>query len=254
MSMRTSPVALGNTPTRANTTNRETRQPSPLFLRLLNIYNMVSNLWGTIKAFVSDRSTNKPTEKTPPNYERLIRRASQRHDHLQCHRKWPITKENHPNQFYQQRVFTPEDDRKMWKTLLLPTCESKEEKEKREREEESKYLIDLITEMPLQSTPCSEDDQVKDDEHVQLDEHVEIEEHVQKEDEDKKDEEEKKEDLHVWSVEVEAELALIDWDALGLLDGQDKAVEKGQDGQNHPHASTVEVVLAIIDCEVPGLH
>ncbi|KXH59499.1 hypothetical protein CSAL01_13521 [Colletotrichum salicis] len=193
---------------------------------------MASNLWGTIKAFISERSTNKPTEKTSPNYEKLIRRASERHDHLQCHRKRPTTKENHPNQYYQQRVFTPEDDRKMWKTLLLPTRESKEEKEKREREEESKYLIDLITQMPVQSKSCSEDEPVKD-EHVQIEELVQIEKHVQVEEHVQAEENIQ---IETHDPTVEEMLASIDWDALGLLDSHDKAVEEDQDGQDDPPA------------------
>ncbi|KAK1704294.1 hypothetical protein CaCOL14_005058 [Colletotrichum acutatum] len=217
----------------SNITNTDTppdREPSPLFLKLLGIYIMASNLWVATKAFVSNRGIwrSEPKVERHPNYEKLMDLA-QRHEYLQCHRRRKIVKENHHGDYFQQRVSTPEDDRKMWKTLLLPTIESKEEKEEREREEESKYLVDLIVQMPILSTPCGEAEKIKDyeqpkdkeqakvDEQVEADEQPEENEHAEEYDGGKEDEQAKHNeqvDPDAWTVD--GVLASIDYEALGL--------------------------------------
>ncbi|KAK1490375.1 hypothetical protein CTAM01_10664 [Colletotrichum tamarilloi] len=222
MSTSSSPLALGasvDTPanTATNTDAPADREPSPLFLKLLGIYIMASNLWMAIKAFLSGRGIWKPQPAVErhPNYEKLMDLA-QRHEYLQCHRQRKIAKENHHGDYFQHRVFTPEDDRKMWKTLLLPTIESKEEKEKREREEESKSLVDLIVQIPVLDRPCTGDERAKADEQVEADGRPEVNEQVEEHEQDKEDEQAKPDELdpHDWTVE--GVLATVDYEALGL--------------------------------------
>ncbi|KAG7052156.1 hypothetical protein JMJ77_0002764 [Colletotrichum scovillei] len=226
MSTSSSPLALDpSAPVPANTTaDTDTdREPSPLFLKLLKIYIMVSNLWMAIRAFLSNRGIwkPKPVVERHPNYEKLMDLA-QRHEYLQCHKKRKIATENHHGDYFQQRVFTPEDDRKMWKTLLLPTIESKEEKEREEREEESKYLVDLIVQMPVLDRPCIVDEQAKADVQVEADEQVEADrwpqdnEQAEEHEQGKEDEQAKPDEIdsHDWTVE--GVLATVDYEALGL--------------------------------------
>lgn len=178
---------------------------------------MVTNLWMAIRAFLSNRGIWKPEPvvERHPNYEKLMDLA-QRHEYLQCHRKRRIAKENHHGDYFQQRVFTPEDDRKMWTTLLLPTIESKEEEEEREREEESNHLVDLIVQMPVLDRPCTGDERAKADEQVEADGRPEVNEQVEEHKQDKEDEQAEPDELdpHDWTGE--GVLATVDYEALGL--------------------------------------
>ncbi|KAJ3941498.1 uncharacterized protein N0V96_008208 [Colletotrichum fioriniae] len=201
----------------ANFTDTDDREPSPLFLKLLKIYIMACNLWVAIKSFFSNRGIWKPEPavERPTNYEKLMDLA-QRHEYLQCHRKRKVAKENHPGDYFQQRVFTPEDDRKMWKTLLLPTSESKEEKEERKRQEESKYLVDLIVQMPILSRPCTEIEQAKADEQVEPDKGPKENKQAHEGNHDKEDKQAKPDEVDPHDWKVEGVLATIDYEALGL--------------------------------------
>ncbi|KXH37465.1 hypothetical protein CSIM01_06233 [Colletotrichum simmondsii] len=249
MSTSSSPLALGaSADAPANTTTDtdapQNREPSPLFLKLLKIYIMVSNLWMAIKAFFSNRGIWKPEPvvERHPNYEKLMDLA-QRHEYLQCHRKRKIAKENHPSDYFQQRVFTPEDDRKMWKTLLLPTIESKEEKEEREREEESKYLVDLIVQMPIMDRPCTGEEQTNTDEQFKAGERVEADEQVEAYEQVETDEQ----------VEANGRPEANEQAEEYEQDKEDEEDEQAKPDELDPHDWTIEGVLATVEYEALGL-